>query len=196
MIRNPIGSEARMRLKYLLLATISGAIITLDQVVKMYIHTHFSLHESIEVVRSFFNLTYVRNEGAAFGFLAELPPVAREMFFLSMPPIALLIIIAILRNVAERDRWTIVSLSMVFGGAIGNYIDRLRFRYVVDFLDFYITLDAKSFPPKIYHWPAFNIADMAIVCGVGVLIFLEFTKERIESPATGASAENDRSAKA
>ena len=167
-----------MKLKYLLLAAISGAIITVDQAVKMYIHTHFALHESVEVIKNFFNLTYVRNEGAAFGFLAESHPMFRELFFLSMPPIALLIILAILRNVAERDRWTIVSLSMVFGGAIGNYIDRLRFRFVVDFLDFYVTLDANSVPPKRYVWPAFNVADMAIVIGVSILIFLEFTKTR------------------
>jgi signal peptidase II len=168
-----------MKLKYLLLAAISGAIITIDQASKMYVHTHFSLHESVEILKNFFNITYVRNEGAAFGFLAESHPMFREMFFLSMPPIALLIILAILRNVAERDRWTIVSLSMVFGGAIGNYIDRLRFRFVVDFLDFYVMLDPNALPPKRYVWPAFNIADMAIVVGVGILIFLEFTKDRV-----------------
>lgn len=167
-----------MKLKYLLLAAISGAIITADQAVKMYVHTHFALHESIEVIKNFFSLTYVRNEGAAFGFLATSHPVFRELFFLSMPPIALLIILVILRGVQESDRWTIVSLSMVFGGAIGNYIDRLRFRYVIDFLDFYIVLDPNSIPPKKYVWPAFNIADMAIVCGVGILIFLEFTRNR------------------
>lgn len=159
-----------MRIKYLLLAAISGAIITADQAVKMYVHTHFDLHESIEVIPNFFNLTYVRNEGAAFGFLSTSHPIFKEIFFLSMPPIALLIILAILRNVLESDRWTISSLSLVFGGAIGNYIDRLRFRYVIDFLDFHI--DRK------YVWPAFNIADMAIVCGVAVLLFLEFTRNK------------------
>ena len=169
-----------MKIKYLLLAAISGAIITADQAVKMYVHTHFALHESIEVIQGFFNITYVRNMGAAFGFLAESHPMFRELFFLSMPPIALLIILAIMRGVPEADRWTIASLSMVFGGAIGNYIDRLRFRFVIDFLDFHIQ--------KKYVWPAFNIADMAIVGGVSILLFLEFTKhkrdEGIEEPAT------------
>ena len=159
-----------MKLKYLLLAAISGAIITADQAVKMYVHTHFTLHESIEVIQGFFNLTYVQNRGAAFGFLADSHPGFRELFFLSMPPVALLIILAIMRGVVESDRWTIVSLSMVFGGAIGNYIDRLRFKYVIDFLDFHIQ--------KKYVWPAFNIADMAIVGGVGILLFLEFTKHK------------------
>lgn len=156
--------------KYLLLAAITGMLITADQAVKMYVHTHFDLHESVEVIPDFFNLTYVRNEGAAFGFLAESNPIFREIFFLAMPPIALLIILGILRGVPDSERWTITSLSLVFGGAIGNYIDRLRFRWVIDFLDFHIH--------RQYTWPAFNIADMGIVCGVSILLFLEFTRLR------------------
>lgn len=171
-----------MKLKYLLLAAISGAIVTADQAVKMYIYTHFGLHETLNVITNFFNITYVRNQGAAFGFLADSHPWFREMFFLSMPPVALLIILAILRGVSESDRWTIVSLSMVFGGAIGNYIDRLRFGWVVDFLDFHLA--------ETYHWPAFNIADMAIVCGVGVLLFFEFYRPRPTDPLTSSSSAN------
>lgn len=159
-----------MKIKYLLLAAITGAIVTADQAAKMYVHTHFQLHESLEIIPNFFNLTYVRNPGAAFGLLGESHPVFREIFFLSMPPIALLIILGILRGVSSTDRWTITSLSLVFGGAIGNYIDRVRFRWVIDFLDFHIS--------RKYTWPAFNIADMAIVGGVGILLFLEFTRGR------------------
>jgi signal peptidase II len=169
-----------MKIKYLLLAAIAGAIVTADQAVKMYVYTHFQLHEARQIVANFFDLTYIRNQGAAFGFLAESHPMFRDMFFLSMPPIALLIILAIMRGVAEADRWTIVSLSLVFGGAIGNYIDRIRFGWVVDFLDFHIA--------ESYHWPAFNIADMAIVCGVGILLFLEFTKQRVRNEAAEAGS--------
>lgn len=168
-----------MRIKYLLLAAISGAIIAADQAVKMYVHTHFMLHETVDVISGLFNITYVRNTGAAFGFLADSAPWFREVFFLSMPPVALLIILMIMRGVLDSDRWTIVSLSMVFGGAIGNFIDRIRFRYVIDFLDFHIN--------KRYVWPAFNIADMAIVGGVGILLFLEFTKQR-SKPASSSEA--------
>lgn len=159
-----------MRIKYLVLIAIAGAIVTADQAVKMYVYTHFTLHESITVIPNYFNLTYIRNQGAAFGFLADSYPWFREAFFLSMPPVALLIILAILRGVPDSARWTVASLSLVFGGAIGNYIDRLRFGWVVDFLDFHLA--------DTYHWPAFNIADMAIVCGVGILLFLEFSSQR------------------
>jgi signal peptidase II len=165
-----------MRMKYLLLAAISGAIITADQVMKMYIQTHFQVSESHAVLQNFFNFTYVRNPGAAFGFLADSAPVFREAFFLAMPPIALIVIIAILRGVAESDRWTIVSLSAVFAGAIGNYIDRLRFRYVIDFLDFTYKYTDSAGHEQMLTWPAFNIADMGIVCGVAGLLYIEFLK--------------------
>lgn len=155
-----------MKKKYLWLLTITGILIALDQITKLYIHTSFQLGESSVVIPHFFNLTYVRNPGAAFGFLAESHPAFREIFFLIMPPIALLVILLILRGVPDSDTKQIAALSMVFGGAIGNYIDRLRFRYVIDFLDFHLN--------NKYSWPAFNIADSAIVVGVCALMLFMF----------------------
>lgn len=161
-----------MKKKYLWLLAIAGVLIALDQLTKVYVHTHFHLGESVVVIPNFFNFTYVRNFGAAFGFLAESHPSFREIFFLSMPPIALVIILGILRGVADSDTKQIVALSSIFGGAIGNYIDRLRFRYVIDFLDFHLY--------NRWSWPAFNIADMAIVGGVGLLLLLMFMEKRKE----------------
>ncbi len=168
-----------MKIKYLLLLAIAGAVITSDQVSKMYIHTHFRLGEEMVVIPKYFNLTYLQNTGAAFGIFADLPTTYREIFFLVMPPIALLIILALLRGIRDNERSGIVALSLVFGGAVGNYIDRLRFHYVIDFLDFHID--------EFYHWPSFNIADMAIVVGVGILMFLEWSKVRSDSKAKTAS---------
>ena len=169
-----------MKLKYLLLAAIAGTIVTADQLVKMYVHTHFILGESITVLQDFIAITYVRNFGAAFGLGADSHQVFRELFFLSMPPIAIIIILAILRSVAETERLTVLALSLVFGGAIGNYIDRLRFRYVIDFLDFHITREwllLRGFEvDKDLVWPTFNIADISIVCGI--LLYLELLKFR------------------
>ncbi|MEK2688988.1 signal peptidase II [Bdellovibrio sp. GT3] len=155
-----------MNKKYIWLVAISAFLIALDQVTKLYVHTHFHLGESVVVIPNFFNLTYVRNFGAAFGFLAESHPSFRELFFLSMPPIALIIILGILRGVKDDDTKQIIALSSIFGGAIGNYIDRIRFRYVIDFLDFHIY--------GKWSWPAFNVADMAIVGGVCLLLLLMF----------------------
>ncbi len=152
-----------MKQKYLFLIAITGFLICLDQVTKMYIHTHFQLHESLEVIGGFFDITYVRNQGAAFGIFSTSHPTFREVLFLLTPPAALILILAILRGVDDKDRIQIVALSSIFGGAIGNYIDRLRFGWVIDFLDFYV---------QNYHWPAFNVADMAIVLGVSLLALL------------------------
>ncbi len=153
-----------MKKKYLILLGLSFLIIALDQITKMYIHNNFKIGESITVINNFFNFTYVKNYGAAFGFLNDSHPVFREIFFLSMPPFAILIILYILKNVPNHDTWQIVALSSIFGGAIGNYIDRLRFRYVIDFLDFHYK--------NQWSYPAFNVADSAIVGGVGVLLVL------------------------
>src|SRR5437868_1604891 len=159
-----------MKKKYLWLLAISGVLIALDQLTKVYVHTHFHLGESVIVIPNFFNFTYVRNFGAAFGFLAESHPSFRELFFLSMPPIALVIILGILRGVKDDDTKQIIALSSIFGGAIGNYIDRLRFRYVIDFLDFHLN--------NKYSWPAFNIADSAIVGGVCLLLMMMVLEAR------------------
>ena len=167
-----------MKLKYLLLAAISGFIVTTDQAAKIYIHTHFHLGESFVLITNFFNLTYVRNPGAAFGFLASSHPAFREMFFLSMPPIALLIILAILRGIKDTDKFMAIALSLVFGGAVGNYIDRLHYGFVVDFLDFTIPYTNSQGVPQSWSWPAFNIADMGIVSGVCSLLFLELIKSK------------------
>ncbi len=153
-----------MKKKYLYLAVITGLLVAADQLTKMYIHTQFHLGESTVMIPNFFNLTYVRNFGAAFGFLAESHPAFREVFFLAMPPVALVIILVILRGVKDEDTMQIVALSSIFGGAIGNYVDRLRFRYVIDFLDFHLK--------NKYSWPAFNIADSAIVGGVCLLLLM------------------------
>lgn len=159
-----------MKKKYVILAAFSGFLVALDQILKMFIHTRYQLGESTPVINGFFNITYVRNYGAAFGFLSDSHPAFREIFFLAMPPVALIIILLILRGVKDSDKWQIFALSSVFGGAIGNYIDRLRFRYVIDFLDFHLQ--------EKYTWPAFNIADMAIVGGVMLLLLLMFFEDK------------------
>jgi signal peptidase II len=151
-----------MKVKYLLLATISGAIVALDQLTKMYVITHFRLGEIKDVIPSFFDITYVRNKGAAFGVFATTAQQFREPFFLLVPFVALIVIILIIRGLNDSQKSQVFGLSFIFGGAIGNYLDRLRFKYVIDFLDFHYK--------EVYHWPAFNVADSAIVCGVGLLL--------------------------
>jgi signal peptidase II len=161
--------------KYSYLMIISGIVICLDQLTKIYVHTQFQLGESIVVIPDFFNFTYVRNPGAAFGIFAESHPEFREWFFLLMPPVALAVILWLLKSVPSTDKVQVIGLSLIFGGAIGNYIDRIRFRYVIDFIDVHYK--------NIWNYPAFNIADSAIVCGVGLMLLSMYLESK-QKPKT------------
>jgi signal peptidase II len=156
--------------KYLNLATIAGALVALDQLTKLFIHSSFELGQSVPVIKGYFHITYVRNLGAAFGIFRDHSELFRKLFFLSVPPIALVIVLMMLRGVNSKDRWQVFALSLIFGGAVGNYIDRLRFGYVVDFLDFHFY--------DSWSYPAFNVADSGIVCGVILLLIITTVRDR------------------
>lgn len=158
-----------MKKKLLYLISICTFMIVADQVTKMYIHSNFSLHESKTIIDGFFSFTYVRNPGAAFGMLRDAPDLFRRVFFLSVTPIALIALFYFLVTVKEDDDIQMAAIALVFAGAIGNYIDRVRFEYVIDFLDFYIG--------KLGHYPAFNVADISIVCGVFLWFYCIFKED-------------------
>lgn len=164
--------------KYLVLATISGFLVALDQLTKIYVHANFTPGETVPVIRDIFHITYVRNAGAAFGIFKDHSELFRNIFFLSMPPIAMVFILGMFRSVESSDRWQVFALSMIFGGAIGNYIDRLRFRFVIDFLDVHYK--------QVWSYPAFNIADSAIVCGVILLLWIMMARDRAEKKLKNA----------
>ena len=146
----------------------SVAIIVLDQVTKSYIASKMYLHQSIPIIPEYFSLTYIRNPGAAFGILASSSSGFRMVFFLLTSLFALGLLITIFVRLEPNDWWGQLTIASIFGGAIGNLIDRLQFGEVIDFLDFYV---------NGYHWPAFNVADMAISIGVCSL-FLLFAFEK------------------
>ena len=148
--------------KYWIISTLPAFIIALDQWTKSLITDRFRLGESISVFTGVFNITYVRNPGAAFGLLAQANSSFRVPFFLVIPIIALSVITVVFRKLPDRSIATASALSLVVGGAVGNLIDRLRYSYVVDFLDFHWNYQA--------HFPAFNVADSAICVGVGILV--------------------------
>ena len=137
-------------------------IVILDQVTKLYIDASMALHTSFPVINGFFNITYIRNPGAAFGFLAGSPAMFRSLFFLAVTVLAVGLILYYLYKNPFRGNLLTVSLALILAGALGNLIDRLRFGEVIDFLDVYIGTT---------HWPAFNVADSAISVGA-VILFL------------------------
>ncbi|OGQ34011.1 MAG: signal peptidase II [Deltaproteobacteria bacterium RIFCSPHIGHO2_12_FULL_43_9] len=151
-----------MKNRYLVLCTISCAIVILDQISKFLIVTNLQLGEHIVVIQNFFHITRNHNTGAAFGILRNAPDILRLTLLLSLPIIAVVIILNILKTVS--DKWRVTALALIMGGAVGNFIDRLRLQHVVDFLDFFY---------QQWHYPAFNIADSSICVGFGMwLIYL------------------------
>lgn len=138
------------------------AVIVLDQITKAVITEKLFMYGSHKVIDGFFSLVYVMNPGAAFGFLAGAPEIFRYLFFISVTVLAILLIIYYILKSKSQDVLMVISLTLIFGGAVGNLIDRIRFGAVVDFLDFYI---------GAWHWPAFNAADSAISIGAVLMIW-------------------------
>ena len=137
-------------------------VLILDQFTKYLAYTRLELGRSIEIIPGFLCITLVNNPGAAFGIFADLPDSTRRFALLLVSIVAIWIIIRFLLRDAKNDLWAECALIGILSGAIGNIIDRLRFDYVVDFID------------VIYwngnRWPAFNIADSAISIGVTILL--------------------------
>jgi signal peptidase II len=126
------------------------------------------LHDSIPVVPGFFRIVHAENPGAAFGLFADSPAEWKVTLLILFSLIALAIVTALLWKSSHRLTSTGIGLALILGGAVGNLWDRLVSKHVVDFLLFYIGR---------YQWPAFNVADSAIVVGAGLLVFeILFTK--------------------
>jgi signal peptidase II len=156
--------------KYAWVGSIIGLVLILDQATKYLVEKHIRLYEVITIIPGFFNLTHVRNRGAAFGILADAPGIWRGLFFISVTVIAVAVIGYLIRTAKERLH--IIAFSLIAGGAVGNLVDRVRYSEVVDFIQWYV---------KNFYWPSFNIADSAISIGV-VLLFIDmlFTKKQEE----------------
>jgi signal peptidase II len=144
----------------MLILCISFFIALSDQVTKHLVRTNIPLYlppdERIVVIPGFFNLTYGQNTGAAWGIMSGF-----NHWLVALSIVMLVIIIVFRRHFLTESIMTRIAMGLMIGGIIGNLIDRMRLGYVVDFLDFYW---------NTYHFPSFNIADMAICSGVGLYI--------------------------
>jgi signal peptidase II len=151
-----------------------AVIVVFDQVTKWAVDRTMPLYSSIPVIDGFFNLTYIRNTGAAFGILAGSGAAFRLPFLMLFSLLAIAFIIVMLRRLPERETGLIVALTFILAGALGNLIDRFAYGEVIDFLDFYW---------RSYHWPAFNVADSFITIGVAITVFY-LIKAKGEDPFT------------
>jgi signal peptidase II len=139
---------------YVIFSVVAGFGLLIDQVTKLFIDHSMPLHASLPVIDNYFNITYVRNPGAAFGLFAE--SGFRIPFLIGVSLIALAVILVAVYKSKRTEKVPVVALSCIFAGACGNLIDRVRLGEVIDFLDFYW---------KNLHWPAFNVADITICLG-------------------------------
>lgn len=142
---------------------LSALVIVVDQVTKRVIDSAMQLHQTIELI-PYFQLTYMRNQGAAFSFLSGAGGWQR-WFFIGLAIVASVFIFVWLRKLDPSRRREAVAWALVLGGALGNLIDRILYGYVIDFLDVYV---------GDWHWPAFNVADSAITVGVALLLLDSF----------------------
>ena len=147
---------------------ISLAVVCLDRLAKWEVARNLALHENIQVIPDFFRITHVENRGAAFGLFADSPSEWKIAVLVLFSIVALVIVSALLWRNSHSITTTGVGLALILGGALGNLWDRLVSGRVVDFLLFYVGQ---------YQWPAFNVADSAIVIGAGLLVIeIMFTK--------------------
>ena len=154
-----------VRLAYV---SLSLALFGMDRATKTLVVRRLPLYESVPVVEGFFHLTHVANTGALFGLLAGLSSPLRGLIFVTVPILAIFLIVAFQLRSPETDLVTQVGLSLILGGASGNLIDRIRYGEVVDFLDVHIAS---------YHWPTFNVADASISLGAALLV-LQMVRDR------------------
>jgi signal peptidase II len=159
--------------KYIRLAFVAGLVVLADQITKALIVKHLPLHNSITVIEGLFDITHILNPGGAFGLMADMSVVVRTIIFLFISSLAVGLIFYFYIKTPQDYVFLSLGFALIFGGAVGNLIDRVRFGMVVDFLDFYI---------GSHHWPAFNIADSAITVGIFIFIYhLVFKKMPEES---------------
>ena len=155
------------------LALVSLLIIVLDRITKIAVEHRIPLGEARVVIPQVFRITHVLNTGAAFSLFGDSASPERVRWTLvAFSVLAAVVIIAVLVRTGRRLTASSVALALILGGALGNVYDRIKTGAVVDFLEVHIVR---------YHWPDFNLADSAIVCG-GILLVLHSLVSARETP--------------
>lgn len=164
----PLTPHTAREYKYFAVyGVICALLIALDQWTKIIVERTFVLYESRKVIDGFFSLTYVVNKGAAWGILS-----GKWYILLGIAAAALFCCIFFFRKITENYPERVAAVSLLVSGIVGNSIDRIWRGAVVDFFDCYIQIGE-----KIYHWPVFNVADIAICCGVGIYVLSNLIRD-------------------
>lgn len=141
-----------------------GIAIVVDQMSKFLLESFLKLGDSIQIIPGFFSITYARNTGAAFSILE-----GKMIFFYLITIVAVIGMFYYLSKTPKEKLWQRLSLILMIGGAVGNFIDRMAFQYVRDFLDFTIFG---------YDFAIFNLADSFLCIGVALLLLDTYLEEK------------------
>ena len=180
-----------LRPNYLFLGVVSFITLALDLGSKVWAKGALEDAKSfadkhIEVIPKFMAFTFARNKGGAWGLLQEESESVRRPFFFSISLLAVIFIVSLYRKLTPDQIALKWGLPLVLGGALGNLVNRIQYNYVVDFIDVYARWGGEN-----HHWPTFNIADIAIVVGVGLMAVDMFTSRKPTKPAPVASAADE-----
>ncbi len=151
-----------MKNKYTMLICTAGLVAALDQFTKWLIIRYLPFYSEKKLIPGFLNLIHIHNPGGAFGIFAKNQGSLQSMAFIAIAAAAMGLILYLYKKIPDHYPVLAVGLALIFGGAFGNMIDRLRIGRVIDFIDLYV---------GSLHWPAFNIADSAITVGMVIFAF-------------------------
>ncbi|MBI2608895.1 MAG: signal peptidase II [Deltaproteobacteria bacterium] len=150
-----------MKIKYLILLTLSGFVVSLDQVTKLWVNSELKLGTTASFIEGFLSITLQRNTAGVFAIFQNLDPHIRTLFFLLVPFISIVGILCAFIFLKNLSQLFYCGLALIAGGALGNLLDRLRFNSVIGFLEF--------------HWlprrHPLNLADIFLIVGGLILIF-------------------------
>lgn len=166
---------------WLLLAALLGGLLASDLLTKHWaqVSLQHRTRGRVTLIEGWLNFTYVRNPAGAWGFMRGMNPSTRHYLLLSVSLLAVGILLALLIRSRPRQTWLRAALACILAGALGNIVDRVRWRYVVDFIDWH----------KWFRWPTFNVADIAITVGV-IMMAVEIFLDRSDRPGS-ADGENE-----
>ncbi len=171
----PVSALAQFRPSYIFLVVVTLVNLGADLWSKHWAKSTFeaahpAAMRKLVVIEDYVNLIYAKNRGGAWGLLQNETEALRRPFFLVVSVAAIVFIVSLYRKLAPDQRALKWGLPLVLGGALGNLVDRIRYGFVVDFIDVYTTVSG-----QVKHWPTFNVADISICIGVGLMAIDMFT---------------------
>lgn len=170
-----LAPVARPRPNYIFLAVVAIVSLAADLGTKIWAKGRLEdgPDHRLEVIPRYMAFTFAKNRGGAWGLLGDQPESVRRPFFFCVSALAIVFIVSLYRRLTPQQTALKWGLPLVLGGALGNLVNRIQYNYVVDFIDVYATWGDRT-----HHWPTFNVADIAISVGVGLMAVDMFTARR------------------